>query len=295
MRKRSRKRRKQERILYVILSVEMVCICLLGAVLWKKVSVQERAAEAVAQAEEMAMITGTVEKRPGNQEETGKESDDKAGDDKQESGTDGKKADENESKEGPENGYEELLLVNKNHKLPEDYDVTLITMPDRVNRAAEEAYKPLCNMLNAGRKEGLAFEICSSYRDVKRQEELFKEDVDALMRRGYSYLDAYEEVAKETMPPGYSEHSTGLAFDIVSLGYQMLDAKQEDTAENKWLQKHCAEFGFILRYPKDKTDITEISYESWHFRYVGVDAAQYIMENDLTLEEYLEEAEKQLS
>ncbi len=182
-----------------------------------------------------------------------------------------------------------LLLVNKDHKLPDDYKVELVELPDGTNHAAKIAYKPLTDMLKAGRKEGLSFEVCSSYRSVERQQELLDEDIDALMRKGYSYEDAYDEVTMETMPPGYSEHSTGLAFDIVALSYQILDRKQAQTRENIWLKEHCAEYGFILRYPEDKTDITGISYESWHFRYVGVDAAAYIMENDLTLEEYLEE------
>lgn len=181
-----------------------------------------------------------------------------------------------------------ILLVNRNNPLPENYEVTLLTLPDGVNRAAKEAYEPLCTMLKAGKKEGLNFEICSSYRDAARQKTLFEEDVEALMQAGYSYTDAYEEVAKETMPPGCSEHSTGLAFDIVALDYQMLDAGQEKTKENEWLREHCAEYGFILRYPKGKEDITSINYESWHFRYVGKEAAEYIMENGITLEEYLE-------
>ncbi len=189
---------------------------------------------------------------------------------------------------GNDAGKEEILLVNRANPLSRGYEVTLITLPDGVNRAAEEAYEPLCEMLSAGRKEGLRFEICSSYRDVKRQQELFEEDVEVLMNQGYSYWEAFGEVAKETMPPGYSEHSTGLAFDIVALGYQMLDEGQEKTAENKWLQEHCAEYGFILRYPKGKEDITAISYESWHFRYVGKEIAEYIMENGITLEEYVE-------
>ena len=181
-----------------------------------------------------------------------------------------------------------LILVNKKHKLPDDYKVELKTMYDKVNRAAKEAYGPLNDMLAAGRAEGLVFEICSSYRDVKVQERLFQEDVDVLMYRGYTYEEAYAEVAKETMPPGHSEHSTGLAFDIVSMGYQMLNEKQHYTAETQWLHEHCAEYGFILRYPKGKEEITEINYESWHYRYVGVEAATYIMEQGITLEEYLE-------
>lgn len=185
-----------------------------------------------------------------------------------------------------------LMLVNKDHGLPEDYEVELFTMYDKVNRAAKEAYGPLNDMLAAGRAEGLAFEICSSYRDIKVQKRLFQEDLDALMAQGYTYEQAYAEVEKETMPPGHSEHSTGLAFDIVSLGYQILDAKQEFTPETKWLHENCAKYGFILRYPKDKEDITKISFESWHYRYVGVEAATYIMEHGLTLEEYLEEIGK---
>ncbi len=191
-------------------------------------------------------------------------------------------------KDGEDRRKEDCILVNKDNPLPDHYVVNLKTLPDGSNRAAEEAYGPLCEMLAAGRKEGLAFEICSSYRDVERQKELFEEDVAALTAQGYSYETAYSKVAEQTMPPGCSEHSTGLAFDIVALDYQMLDEEQEQTAENIWLREHCAEYGFILRYPKDKEDVTKISYESWHFRYVGVEAAEYIMENGLVLEEYLE-------
>ncbi len=182
-----------------------------------------------------------------------------------------------------------IVLVNKNNKLPEDYEVNLKQLPDKSNYADAAAYQPMCDMLKAARKDGMILEVCSSYRSVERQKELFEEDMRALVRKGYSYLDAYDEVARETMPPGYSEHSTGLAFDIVALSYQMLNAKQETTKENKWLREHCAEYGFILRYPKDKEDITGISYESWHFRYVGVEIAEYIMEQGITLEEFLEE------
>lgn len=182
-----------------------------------------------------------------------------------------------------------IVLVNKHNKLPEDYEITLKKLPDRTNQAAEEAYGPMCDMLSAARKDGMILEVCSSYRSVERQKELFEEDMRALVHKGYSYLDAYDEVARETMPPGYSEHATGLAFDIVALSYQMLNEKQERTPENQWLREHCAEYGFILRYPKEKEEITGISYESWHFRYVGVEIAQYIMENGLTLEEFLAE------
>ena len=180
-----------------------------------------------------------------------------------------------------------ILLVNKENRIPLDYEADLLILPDKVNRAAKEAYQPLIDMLAAGRKEGLNFEICSSYRDVSVQEKLFIEDIIAMMRRGYSYEQAYAETEKYTMPPGHSEHATGLAFDIVALNYQLLDERQEYTPESIWLRENCDKFGFILRYPKGKEKITKINFESWHFRYVGVEAATYIMENEITLEEYL--------
>lgn len=199
--------------------------------------------------------------------------------------------------EAPEPAEEQImpqerpLLVNKENPLPDDYDVRLITLPDRRGKAAEEAYEPLMEMLREGAEEGLDLLVCSSYRDREQQEELFDEDLEKLLRKGYTYAEAYEEVSKETMPPGCSEHSTGLAFDIVARDYQMLDKGQEKTEENKWLRKHCAEYGFILRYPKGKEEITDIHYESWHFRYVGEEVAEYIMEEGITLEEYLEKLE----
>ena len=230
---------------------------------------------------------------PGTVEESEAMSD--TSEDKTEENIESAEVQENEGEELPEEDSpfadldkSTILLVNKNNKLPDDYEVVLKKLPDRTNQAAEEAYQPMCDMLKAARKDGMILEVCSSYRSVDRQKELFEEDMRALVRRGYSYLDAYDEVARETMPPGYSEHSTGLAFDIVALDYQMLDAKQETTEENQWLWEHCAEYGFILRYPKGKEDITEIDYESWHYRYVGVEAASYIMEYGITLEEYLE-------
>ncbi len=185
--------------------------------------------------------------------------------------------------------YPHLLLVNKDNILPEDYSVELKRLPDRSNNAAAFVYDALTGMLEDGRKQGLQFEVCSSYRSVERQRELLEEDIEALQRKGYTYEEAYAEATRETMPPGYSEHATGMAFDIVALNYQMLDKHQKKTPENIWLREHCHEYGFILRYPQEKEEITGISYESWHFRYVGKKAAAYIMEQKITLEEFLEE------
>lgn len=182
----------------------------------------------------------------------------------------------------------ELLLVNKDHPLPQHYQPDLERMREYGAEVDASIVQPLREMLAAGEEEGLQFWIASSYRSVERQRELLDEDIDDLVRQGYSYSMAYEEVTKETMPVGCSEHASGLAVDIVSKDYQILDDKQGSTAEILWLQEHCSQYGFILRYPQDKEEITKVSYESWHFRYVGIEAAKEITEQGLSLEEYLD-------
>ena len=99
-------------------------------------------------------------------------------------------------------------------------------------------------------------------------------------------MDAYNETLKSVQLPGHSEHATGLAIDIVSATHSDLDESQAETEESKWLAEHCAEYGFILRYPPEKYEITGIIYEPWHYRYVGTEIAQEIMSEGITLEEY---------
>lgn len=184
-----------------------------------------------------------------------------------------------------------LLLVNKTHPLDSSYCPDLMRMREYGADVDRSICEPLRKMLEAGEKEGLSFWIASAYRSTERQRELLDEDIAALVHQGYSYSEAYEEVVRETMPAGCSEHATGLAVDIVSKDYQILDEKQGRTDEIVWLQQNCSRYGFILRYPEGKEEITGVSYESWHFRYVGIDAAEAIMSRDLTLEEYVGSAE----
>ncbi len=179
-----------------------------------------------------------------------------------------------------------LLLINKTHPLPADYSVETTALHDYPQSVATVLYDDLCQMLAAGRQEGLSFMICSGYRSTAEQAQLFDEDLAALLAQGLSYEQAYEETARFTMPPGCSEHESGLAVDIVSLDYQMLDETQASTAESQWLRAHCWEYGFILRYPDDRSALTGISYESWHYRYVGRAAAAYLTAHNLTLEEF---------
>ncbi len=181
-----------------------------------------------------------------------------------------------------------LMLVNKDHPLPEGYEPRLHWLKNKSCAVAEEMYDALSAMLSAGTDEGLSFVVASGYRDRVLQEELLEEDIAASMEsEGLTWQQAYEKETQETMPPGCSEHETGLAADIVSLDYQVLDEQQELTAECQWLQKNCSRFGFILRYPRGKEEITGVDYESWHFRFVGAEAAQEIMSRGITLEEYL--------
>ncbi len=179
-----------------------------------------------------------------------------------------------------------MLLVNTWNPLPEDYEVELVRLGNYSLSVAEAAHDDLQEMLMDGMAEGLYFWVCSAHRSVAEQEKLFNEDVQRYLRQGYSQAMAEAEAALYTQRPGCSEHHTGLAVDIVASSYQLLDAQQEKTDEIQWLQAHCHEYGFILRYPKDKEGETGISYESWHYRYVGREAAAFLTENNLTLEEY---------
>lgn len=200
-----------------------------------------------------------------------------------------KGAEEADSSQLISTDFDPLILVNKEHALPANYSVTLHWLANGSCAVAEEMYEALSNMLTAGSDAGLEFVVASGYCDAAYQQRLLEEDIQASMsREGMTWQQAYEKETQETMPPGYSEHETGLAVDIVSLGYQILDSGQENTPENKWLREHCSDYGFILRYPEGKGDITGIHYETWHFRYVGDTAAREIMGRGITLEEYLD-------
>ena len=142
-------------------------------------------------------------------------------------------------------------------------------------------------MLDDCRDDGNSPLICSSFRERSKQEKLFQNDVRKFMYSGMSEEEAIKETAKNVAIPGSSEHEAGLAADIVYSGRQMLDERQEDNDTQQWLMEHCWEYGFILRYPRDKQEITGITYEPWHYRYVGVEAAEKIMSEGLCLEEYL--------
>jgi len=183
-----------------------------------------------------------------------------------------------------------LTLVNWKHEMKKGYRPELAEIEPGyyVDVRIEE---PLRQMLAAAKADGMRIEICSAYRSVRRQEQIFNESARDRRNSGMGYWDAYQDTLLSVNAPGTSEHGLGLAVDLVSSYYNALDKKQARTDEAKWLEAHCHEYGFILRYPPDKTAETGIIYEPWHYRYVGVEVATEIMEAGITLETYLKDYE----
>lgn len=180
-----------------------------------------------------------------------------------------------------------LILVNPWNSLPEDYEVRL-AKAENGHFVDERCADALAKMLEDCRAEGLSPYICSSYRTMEYQQKLFDDNIRQLMALGYSEEEATTETASCIATPGTSEHQLGLAVDIVDVNYQTLDEAQEDTEVQKWLMDNSWRYGFILRYPTDKSDVTGIIYEPWHYRYVGEAAAKEIYDQEVCLEEYLE-------
>ena len=184
-----------------------------------------------------------------------------------------------------------LTLVNAS-PMEEGYEPELAEIENNYYFDAR-AVKYLQEMLADGRKEGLDFWVCSAYRTIEKQRDLYEDKVRRLQAEGMSSRTALKEAGTVVAYPGTSEHNLGLAVDIVAKDYQMLDEKQEQTAEQQWLMENCWKYGFILRYPTDKTEETGIIYEPWHYRYVGKEHAAVIQEKGLCLEEYVAETNGQ--
>lgn len=180
-----------------------------------------------------------------------------------------------------------LILVNKENYLPDNYEVNLKTINGNM-KVDERIYNDLKNMLNDAKKENLDLLICSSYRSTSKQKKLFNDKIKEYKNKGYSDEEAYKEASYWVLIPGTSEHETGLSVDIVSIDNQVLDENQEKTKEQKWLMENSYKYGFILRYPTNKKDITGVNYEPWHYRYVGKENALQIKKLNVCLEEYIE-------
>lgn len=179
-----------------------------------------------------------------------------------------------------ENLNTNLILVNKYNYLTEDYipenlepiDIAYARSGMQLVREAKEAFETLSE---DAKKEGKNIIAMSSYRSYDYQVNLYD---------NYVATDGKEAADTYSARAGYSEHQTGLAVDVYNkvLPYTSF----EETEEFNWMQENAYKYGFILRFPKDKVNITGYQYESWHYRYVGKEAAKYIHDHDLTLEEY---------
>ena len=175
-----------------------------------------------------------------------------------------------------------LLLVNADHPLPEGFEVELKALRNG-HHVDIRVYPELQQMFDDARAEGIYPYINESFRTAQRQQEILDSYISRYEAQGMSRAAAEEKALQVVALPGTSEHQLGLALDIIA------EFDADNTATWQWLKQHCAEYGFILRYPADKEEITGISYEPWHFRYVGVEAAREIMSSGVCLEEYLEQ------
>ena len=174
-----------------------------------------------------------------------------------------------------------LVLVNQYNKMPDDYDHTLIevhgtTMDQRIQ-------KPFEDMYNAAAADGAILWISSCYRTAEKQEELFEREIQTNLSSGMSSSEATSAAKIAVARGGYSEHNTGLAIDLNGVSPDFLE-----TDAGKWMAEHAEEYGFVLRFPKDKEAETGIMYEPWHYRYVGKEHALKMKELGMCLEEYID-------
>lgn len=180
-----------------------------------------------------------------------------------------------------------LILVNSSHKLDKSYVESIpLTQLKNGQSIDSRCYPELQQMMDDCRAQGYSPIICSSYRTHEKQQELFNQQVQVYMNDGMDRQKAEAKTAKSVAVPGTSEHELGLAVDITDIAEQKIVSGMEEQPVQQWLMKNCWKYGFILRYPEDKADITGIVYEPWHYRYVGKEAAKYIYDKQITLEEY---------
>ena len=188
-----------------------------------------------------------------------------------------------------------IILVNREHMLSKEIGIELTSITQnakpnmKIDSRIATSYQ---DMVAAAKKDGINLYLRSGYRAIKLQQTYYDASVKSYKSQGLSDTEASAKALEYLQYPGASEHHTGLALDIISVEWQNtvedLNATFENTDAFKWLDKNAAEYGFIIRYPKDKENITGIKYEPWHYRYVGKEVAAYLKEKGLTLEEYSE-------
>lgn len=176
------------------------------------------------------------------------------------------------------------ILVNPTHHLPGDFNVTLA---DFEGGQVDERILEICRQMFADAKEdGVTLTLADAYRSHDRQNKLYQEKVERYIAKGLSREDAEIEAAKITARPDTSEHQTGLALDIVTPSYTKRNKGFAETEAFKWLDANAQDYGFILRYDKEKVLVTKIIYEPWHWRFVGTEAAAKMKESGACYEAY---------
>ena len=184
-----------------------------------------------------------------------------------------------------------MILVNHTNQMPENYTFETAECGSKtaVNKTLQTvACNAFLELQKAAAAENVTVWMQSGYRSVKYQTSLYERKTKYYLDKGYDNATAKEKAAAVVNPPGYSEHNCGLAADLNSPEHTGLDEGFEKTAAFRWLCEHAGDYGFILRYPKDAEDKTEIIYEPWHWRYVGVENAAKINASGLCFEEYIE-------
>lgn len=177
----------------------------------------------------------------------------------------------------------ELTLVNSNNPISDNYELTLVSI-DEYRKFDSRAIKKLQNMLNDIWKNGITnIWVQSAYRSVDEQTRIYNEKVEYYKKQGKTEEESKKLTERTINKPGYSEHNLGLAVD-----FNYVDSSFENTNVFKWLKDNAENYGFVLKYPKEKEDITQVTYEPWHWRYVGEENAKKMNELGLCLEEYVE-------
>ena len=185
-----------------------------------------------------------------------------------------------------------VVVVNPWNAVPEDYEMNLVALSSEVAVSGcyvqESCLEPMTRMIrDCNRLSGSNVCVVSAYRSYELQESNFNNKVNTYLNAGYGQDEAYAAAAAVIAVPGTSEHHLGLAADIVDTQDWSLEEVQAQLKGQQWLMAHCHEYGFILRYPSGKTDVTGIIYEPWHYRYVGVELATELKDLGLTVEEYM--------
>ena len=196
-----------------------------------------------------------------------------------------------------------LMLLNNYNCLPDDYKWNLVywsngeAIPESVrwskrngalNAVDKDVYAFAKKMFQDAAAADHPLELVSAYRSLELQDKLFGRAVDRYMSQGLTKEQAIKKENIERTFPGTSEHHSGLCMDVLNKGNQYLSVQFDKSPEFKWLSENAENYGFVLRYPKDKENITEIMYEPWHYRFVGVDNAKEMNRLNMCLEEYID-------